>query len=70
MELSSVAAVLSAALAVFAAAFGISKIGKAAMEAISRQPESAGNIRTSMIIVAALIEGVALFAVVICFMAL
>lgn len=70
MELSSVAAVLSAALAVFAAAFGISKIGKSAMEAISRQPEAAGNIRTSMIIVAALIEGVALFAVVICFMAL
>jgi len=70
MELSTVAAVLSAALAVFGAAFGISKIGKAAMEAIARQPESAGNIRTSMIIVAALIEGVALFAVVICFMAL
>lgn len=70
MELSTVAAVFSAALAVFAAAFGISKIGKSAMDAISRQPEAAGNIRTSMIIVAALIEGVALFAVVICFMAL
>ncbi len=70
MELSTSAAVLSAALAVFAVAFGISKIGKSAMEAISRQPEAAGNIRTSMIIVAALIEGVALFAVVICFMAL
>ena len=70
MELSTAAAVLSAAIAVFAAAFGISKIGKAAMEAIARQPEAAGNIRTSMIIVAALIEGVALFAVVICFMAL
>ena len=70
MELSTAAAVLSAAIAVFGAAFGIGKIGKAAMEAIARQPEAAGNIRTSMIIVAALIEGVALFAVVICFMAL
>ncbi len=40
------------------------------MEAIGRQPEAAGKVRTSMIIVAALIEGVALFAVAICFMAL
>jgi F-type H+-transporting ATPase subunit c len=40
------------------------------MEAIARQPESAGNIRTSMIIVAALVEGVSLFAVVVCLMAL
>lgn len=64
------AAAVSAALCVFAAAWGIGKIGKSAMEAIARQPESAGNIRTSMIIVAALIEGVSLFAVVVCFMAL
>ncbi len=59
-----------AALAVIGAAFGISKIGKAAMEAIGRQPEVADKVRTSMIIVAALIEGVALFAVAVCFMAL
>ncbi len=70
MELAKIAAAIGAALCVFGAGFGISKIGKAAMEAIARQPESAGNIRTSMIIVAALIEGVALFAVVVCFMAL
>ena len=70
MELAIVAAAIGAALCVFGAGLGISKIGKAAMEAIARQPESAGNIRTSMIIVAALIEGVALFAVVVCFMAL
>ena len=43
---------------------------KSAMEAIGRQPEAADKIRTNMIIVAALIEGVALFAVAVCFMAL
>ena len=62
-------ATLGAALAVIGAAFGIGKIGSSAMEAIARQPESAGDIRTTMIIVAALIEGVALFAVVVCLMA-
>ena len=56
--------------AAIGAAFGIGKIGKAAMEAIGRQPEVADKVRTSMIIVAALIEGVALFAVAVCFMAL
>jgi F-type H+-transporting ATPase subunit c len=63
-------ATFGAALAVIGAAFGIGKIGKAAMEAIVRQPEVADKVRTSMIIVAALIEGVALFAVAVCFMAL
>ncbi|NLD21737.1 MAG: ATP synthase F0 subunit C [Bacteroidales bacterium] len=70
VALGTMAATLSAAIAVIGAAFGISKIGASAMESIGRQPEAAGNIRTSMIIVAALIEGVALFAVVVCFMAL
>ena len=63
-------AALGAAISVIGAGLGIGKIGQSAMEAIARQPESAGNIRTTMIIVAALIEGVALFAVVVCFMAL
>jgi F-type H+-transporting ATPase subunit c len=63
-------ATLSAALAVIGAAFGISKIGKATMEASARQPEIADKARTTMIIAAALIEGVALFAVAVCFMAL
>ena len=61
-------ATIGAALAVIGAAFGIGKIGKAAMEAIGRQPEVADKVRTSMIIVAALIEGVALFAVVVAFL--
>ena len=59
-----------AALAVIGAGFGIGKIGSSAMEAIARQPESAGDIRTTMIIIAALIEGAALFAIVVCLMAL
>lgn len=63
-------ATFGAALAVIGTAFGIGKIGKAAMEAIGRQPEAADKVRTTMIIVAALIEGVALFAVAVCFMAL
>ncbi len=63
-------AAMGAALAVIGAAMGIGKIGSSAMEAIARQPEAAGDVRTTMIIVAALIEGVSLFAVVVCLMAL
>ncbi len=63
-------ATLGAAIAVVGAAYGISKIGKATMEASARQPEIADKARTTMIIAAALIEGVALFAVAVCFMAL
>lgn len=55
-----------AALAVIGAAFGIAKLACATMEATGRQPEAAGDLRTSMIISAALIEGVTLFAEVIC----
>ena len=63
-------AALGAAIAVIGAALGIGKIGSSAMEAIARQPEAAGDIRMSMIIIAALMEGVALFAIVVCFLAL
>ncbi len=59
-------AAIGAAIAVLGAAFGIGKIGSAALESIARQPEAAGDIRSSMIVVAALIEGVAFLAVVIC----
>ena len=48
------------------AAIGVGKIGSSAMEAIARQPEASGDIRMNMIIAAALIEGVALLAVVVC----
>lgn len=63
---SKLGATLGAGLAVFGAGFGIGKIGSAAMEAIARQPEATGDIRMNMIIAAALIEGVALLAVVVC----
>ncbi len=69
-ELGILGAALSAGLAAIGAGVGIGKIGSSAMEAIGRQPDAAGKIRTNMIIIAALIEGVALFALVICFMAL
>ena len=68
--LSKLGAAIGASLAVIGAGVGIGKIGASAMEAIARQPEAAGDIRMSMIIIAALVEGVALFAIVVCFLAL
>ncbi len=56
---------IAIAITVMAAAWGIGKIGSSAMEGMSRQPEASGDIRISMIIAAALIEGVALFAIVV-----
>ena len=56
---------IGAGLAVLGAGIGIGLIGKGATEGIARQPEAAGKIQTAMIIAAALIEGVALFGVVI-----
>ena len=61
---------IGAAIAAIGAGIGIGKIGAAAMEAIARQPESAGDIRSNMIVIAALVEGVALFAVIVCVLAL
>jgi len=69
-NLGALAAPIGAGLAVIGAGLGIGKIGQGAMEAIGRQPEASSDIRMSMIIVAALIEGAALFAIVVCFMAL
>ena len=60
---------LGAALSAFAAGYGIGKVGSSAMEAIARQPESAGNIRSSMIVVAGMIEGAALLGIIVCLLA-
>lgn len=68
--LGTLAAPIGAGIAAIGAGIGIGKIGSSAMEAIARQPEASNDIRMSMIIVAALIEGAALFAIVVCFMAL
>ena len=64
---------IGAAIAVFTgigAGIGIGKIGQAAMEAIARQPEATGDIRSNMIVIAALVEGVAFFALIVCILAL
>ena len=63
-------ACLGASIAAIGAGLGIGKIGASAMEAIARQPESAGDIRSNMIVIAALVEGVALFAVIVCVLSL
>lgn len=68
--LGTLGATIGAGIAVVGAGIGIGKIGASAMEAIARQPEAAGDIRMSMIIIGALVEGAALFAVAVCFMAL
>jgi F-type H+-transporting ATPase subunit c len=60
---------IGAGLAVIGAGLGIGRIGGSAMDAMARQPEVAGKIQTAMIIAAALIEGVALFAVVVALIA-
>ncbi|NQZ75571.1 MAG: ATP synthase F0 subunit C [Ekhidna sp.] len=56
---------IGAGIAVLGAGLGIGLIGKGATESIARQPEAAGKVQTAMIIAAALIEGAALFGVVV-----
>ena len=67
--LGKAAGAIGAGIAALAAAWGIGRIGASAMESIARQPESAGNIRTSMIIIGALVEGACLFAILACLLA-
>ena len=64
-----IAGAIAAAIAALAAAWGIGKIGHSAMESIARQPEAAGNIRTAMLIIGALVEGACLFAILVCLLA-
>ena len=73
MDLGPVAkmgAGIGAGLAAIGGGIGISGIGRGAMEAIARQPEAIGEIRSNMILAAALVEGVAFFAIVVCMMVL
>lgn len=69
-SLAKIGAAVGAGMAAIGAGIGIGKIGANAMDAIARQPESTNNIRTNMIVIAALIEGVALFAIIVCLLAL
>jgi len=57
---------IGAGLAAIGAGLGIGRIGGSALEAIARQPEATGDIRANMLVAAALVEGAALFAIVIC----
>jgi F-type H+-transporting ATPase subunit c len=66
MDLGWLSAGIGAGIAVLGAGLGIGKLAASALEAMGRQPEAAGPIRTNMIIAAALIEGIAFFALVIC----
>lgn len=61
---------IGAGLAAIGAGIGIGSIGKGALESIARQPEAIGDIRSNMIIAAALVEGVAFFAIVVCLLIL
>lgn len=66
MGLAKFGAAIGAGIAVIGAAYGIGHIGKSSVESIARQPSAAGDIRSSMILTAAFVEGVALFAIVVC----
>ena len=68
--LGKLGAAIGAGLAAIGAGIGIGKIGASALESIARQPESVGDIRSNMIVAAALIEGVAFFAIVVCLLIL
>ena len=59
-------AAVGAGLAIIGAGLGIGKIGASACESMARQPEMAGSVQTAMIIAAALIEGAAFFALIVC----
>jgi len=61
-------AAIGAGLAAIGAGIGIGQIGKGAVEGIARQPEAANDIRANMIVAAAFVEAVALFAVVVAFL--
>lgn len=61
---------IGAGLAAMGAGIGIGQIGKGAVESIARQPEAMNDIRANMILTAALVEGAALFAIIVGFLAM
>ncbi|MEM9324847.1 MAG: ATP synthase F0 subunit C [Bacteroidota bacterium] len=68
MSLAIMGAGIGSGLVAIGAGLGIGRIGGSAMEAMARQPEAAGRVQTAMLIIAALIEVIALFGVVVCFL--
>jgi len=67
---ASAGGAVGAGLAAVGAGIGIGQIGKGAVEAIARQPEASNDIRGNMILTAALVEGAALFAIIVGFLAM
>lgn len=70
MALAKLGAGIGAGIAAVGAGIGVGRIGGSAVEAIARQPEAVGKIQSNMIVAAALIEGVAFFAIVVCLLIL
>jgi F-type H+-transporting ATPase subunit c len=66
MNLGVLGKAVGAGIVILGAGFGIGRIGAAAVESMSRQPEVAGNVQTAMIISAALIEGATFFGLIVC----
>ncbi len=64
-SVASAGGAIGAGIAALGAGVGIGQIGKGAVEAIARQPEAMGDIRANMILMAAFVEGVALFGVIV-----
>lgn len=69
-EVAKMGAALGAGIVVIGAGLGIGRIGGQAMDAMARQPEKIGDLRSSMIIAAALVEGVAFLAVIVALLAI
>ena len=67
---SKMGAAIGAGLSAIGAGIGIGQIGKGALEAIARQPEASNDIRGNMILTDALVEGAALFAIIVGFLAM
>ena len=70
LPVAKMGAGIGAGLAAVGAGLGIGRIGQGALEAIARQPEAIGDIRSNMILAAALVEGVAFFGIVVCLLIL
>ncbi|MDR1886446.1 MAG: ATP synthase F0 subunit C [Prevotellaceae bacterium] len=68
--LANFGASIGAGIVIIGAAIGLGKIGTAALEAIARQPEKTNDIRSTMILAMALIEGATFFAILVCILAL
>ena len=68
-EVAKMGGALGAGIAVIGAGLGIGRIGGEAMEAMARQPEKIGDLRSTMIIAAALVEGVAFLSVIVALLA-